>query len=96
MADTKGDPPEGQDLTWVWRFPDPGSGKGPSPARVGVPCTSKKGPSCCEPRQRRSEGALPGSCTRVTRGPVWLWPRGVTSVSLPQGSRCGVSLPLPV
>ena len=27
----------GPDLTWVWWFPDPGSGKGPSPARVGVP-----------------------------------------------------------
>ena len=40
---------------------------------------------------------MPGSCSCVsTCGSVWLWPRGVTSVSLPQGSRCGVSLPLPV
>lgn len=102
----QGGPTRGPDLTWVWWFPDPGSGKGPSPARVGIPflqpgslpCTSQKlrVPPAVSHISAGVRVPCPGRARVCMRGSVWLWPRGVTSVSLPQGSRCGVSLTLPL
>jgi len=50
---------------WQRPFPSPGGHPLP-PARLpALHLPEAEGPSCCEPRQRRSEGALPGSCSCV-------------------------------